>query len=309
MKFGIQHAVGDPRWTPAILAPDAVARFARAAEQVGFDAIAFTDHPAPSAAWVDNGGEGVADPIAGLAFCAALTTTMRLLTFVLVPAYRNPFLAAHQLATVDVLSGGRLTVALGTGYLFGEFRALGADPGSRLAAFDEGVELMLAAWSGADVSHERGPIVAKRTRVLPLPSQHPHPPLWIHGNSTFGVERAGRYGDGWLGMMTHDNEAMVRTTRTRPLPDVATVARRVDEVRTAAVAAGRDPAAVEIVVTGVWPMLDVRAGRSADAYLADVDALEAVGVDWIVSLCCGDDVAAAQDTVARFGEDVITASR
>jgi alkanesulfonate monooxygenase SsuD/methylene tetrahydromethanopterin reductase-like flavin-dependent oxidoreductase (luciferase family) len=74
VKFGIQHAVGDPAWTPAILAPEAVTRFERAAEAVGFDALGFTDHPAPSAAWVDSGGEGVADPIAGLSFCAAVTS-------------------------------------------------------------------------------------------------------------------------------------------------------------------------------------------------------------------------------------------
>lgn len=305
MKFGVQHAVGDPSWTPAILAPDAVARFARTAEAVGFDAIAFTDHPAPSAAWVDSGGEGVADPIAGLSFCAAVTTRIRLLTFVLVPAYRNPFLAAHQLATVDALSAGRLTVGLGTGYLFGEFRALGADPSARLDAFDESVELMLRAWSGADVVQENARFVAKRTRVLPPLVQQPHPPLWIHGNSPFGVERAGRYGDGWLGMMTNDNEVMVRTTRTRPLPDLDTLARRIDEVHRAAAAAGRDPDEVAIIVTGPWPMLDVRAGRPADVYLDEVAKLEALGVDWVVSLCCGDDPLAAQETIERFGEEVI----
>ena len=126
VKFGIQHSVGDPAWTPAILAPAAVSSWVRTAEDVGFDAIGFTDHPAPSAAWVDSGGEGVADLFAGLAFCAALTSRVRLLTFVLVAPYRNPFLAAHQLATLDALSGGRLTVGLGTGYLFGEFKTMGA---------------------------------------------------------------------------------------------------------------------------------------------------------------------------------------
>jgi len=308
VRFGIQHAVGDPAWTPAILHPDEVTRFARTAEAVGFDAIGFTDHPAPSAAWVQSGGEGVADPVAGLAFCAAVTRRIRLLTFVMVPAYRNPFLAAHQLATLDALSAGRLTVGLGTGYLFGEFRALGADPSNRRTEFDEAVELMRQAWSGAEVAHQGDRFVAKRTRVLPGVVQRPHPPLWIHGNSPFGVQRAGRYGDGWLGMMTADNEVIVRTTRTRPLPDLGVLARRIDEVRTVAVAAGRPPEAVEIVVAGAWPMLDVRQGRSVDRYLSEVAALEALGVDWVISLCCGDDPGAAADTVARFGEQVIAGS-
>jgi probable F420-dependent oxidoreductase len=309
MKFAVQHAIGDPAWTPAILQPDAVTAWAQKAEAGGFDAIGFTDHPAPSARWIEQGGEGVADPIASLAFCAAVTRSVRLLTFVLVPTYRNPFVSAHQLATIDALSGGRLTVGLGTGYLFGEFRALGADPGTRLADFDESVDLMLRAWSGEEITAETGGFVAKRTRVLPPVVQTPHPPLWIHGNSPFGTERAARYGQGWLGMMTGDNELLVKTTRTRPLPDFDVLARRIDEVRSAAEAAGRDPDDVEIAVAGAWPMLDGRAGRSADAYLEEVAQLEGLGVDWAISLCCGDDPKAAEETVERFGEEVIGGAR
>jgi probable F420-dependent oxidoreductase len=309
LKFGIQHSVGDPAWTPEILSPSAVTGFARAVEAGGFDAIAFTDHPAPSAGWIDSGGEGVADPIASLAFCAAVTTRVRLLTFVLVPSYRNPLLAAHQLATLDALSGGRLTVGLGTGYLFGEFRALGADPGSRRQDFDDRLALMLRAWSGEEITEQTAELVAKRIRSLPPVVQKPHPPLWIHGNSPFGVARAGRYGDGWLGMMTHDSEVMVRTTRTTPLPDFDSVALRIGEVRRAAEGAGRDPDSVEIVVAGAWPMLDVRKGRAVDVYLEEVALLEALGVDWTISLCCGDDPYAALDTVASFGEQVIGAPR
>jgi probable F420-dependent oxidoreductase len=309
MRFAIQHAVGDPSSTPEILAPEHVTAWARAAEAGGWDAIGFTDHPAPTAPWIDSGGEGVADPFASLGFCAAVTTSVRLLTFVLVAAYRNPFLAAHQLATLDRLSGGRVTVALGTGYLFGEFRALGADPGSRRDVFDERVDVMRQAWSGAEVSTETSDFLAKRIRMLPPVVQKPHPPLWVHGNSPFGVERAGRYAQGWLGMMTTSSDVIARTTRTRPLPDFDTLAQRIGEVREAAARAGRDPAEVEIVVAGAWPMLDVRAGRPAKTYLAEVETLRDLGVDWTASLCCGDDPAVAQETVEQFGEEVIRPSR
>ena len=309
MRFGIQHAIGDPAWCPEILAPAAVTEFARTADEVGFDAIAFTDHPAPSSPWIDSGGEGVADPFTSLAFCAAVTSRVRLITFVLVPSYRNPFLAAHQLSTLDVLSGGRLTVGLGTGYLFGEFRALGVDPGRRRDTFDEGVELMRQAWSGAEITVTTDAFIAKRTRVLPLPVQSPHPPLWIHGNGPFGLARAARYGDGWLGMMTHGDDVIVRTTRTTPLPDIATLARRIDEVRAATAAAGRDPSAVQIVVAGPWPMIDVRRGRAADVYLGEVAALEELGVDWVVGTVCGDDPGASIETLQHFGETVIAPSR
>jgi probable F420-dependent oxidoreductase len=305
MRFAVQHAVGDPAWTPAILAPGAVTAFAKAAEAGGFDAIGFTDHPAPSAAWIDASGEGVADPFSALGFCAAVTSSIRLLTFVLIPSYRNPFLAAHQLATLDALSGGRLTVGLGTGYLFSEFRAVGADPASRRTEFDRAVEMMRTAWAGNEISAETPAFVARRTRVLPPVVQRPHPPLWIHGNSPFGVERAAQYAQGWLGMMTHDNDVLVRTTRTTPLRDLDELARRIDDVRKATVAAGRDPDAVDIVLAGAWPMLNVRTGRPADAYLEEVESLEALGVAWTVSLCCGDDPGAAQETIERFGEEVI----
>ncbi|MHB8465967.1 MAG: TIGR03619 family F420-dependent LLM class oxidoreductase [Acidimicrobiales bacterium] len=305
MRFAIQHAIGDPAWSPATIAPANVRAWCEAAETHGWDAIGFTDHPAPTAPWIDSGGEGVADPIASLAFCAAVTSRIRLLTFVLVPAYRNPFLAAHQLATLDRLSGGRLTIGLGTGYLFGEFRALGADPGTRREAFDRAVDIMRRAWGGEEVTADDGRFAAKRVRGLPPVVQRPHPPLWVHGNSPFGVDRAGRYAQGWLGMMTTGSEVMARTTRTRPLPDLQTLARRIGEVRKAAHSAGRDPEDVEIIVAGAWPMLDVRTRRPADTYRAEIAALEGLGVDWTVSLCCGDDPGVARETVEAFGDEVI----
>jgi probable F420-dependent oxidoreductase len=305
MRFGIQHAVGDPAWVPDVLAPDAVRRFARAAEAGGFGAIAFTDHPAPSAAWVGSGGEGTADWAAGLGFCAAVTDTIRLLTFVLVPGYRNPLLAAHQLATLDALSGGRITVGLGTGYLFSELKALGSDPGRRRAALDETITVLRQAWSGAPVAATGERFEAKGNVVGPPVVQRPHPPLWIHGNGPWGIERAARHGQGWLGMMTGDGDALVRTTRTTPLPDLESVARRIDEVHAATAAHGRDPAEVEIVLAGAWPMLDARTGWSTDELLRTVATLEAMGVDWVVSTCCGDDPGAAVATVERFAAEVI----
>jgi alkanesulfonate monooxygenase SsuD/methylene tetrahydromethanopterin reductase-like flavin-dependent oxidoreductase (luciferase family) len=169
--------------------------------------------------------------------------------------------------------------------------------------------MMRRSWAGEEISAETPGFAARGTLVLPPVAQTPHPPLWIHGNSPFGVERAGRYGQGWLGMMTRDNDVLVRTTRTTPLPDLDVLARRIDEVRCVATAAGRDPDAIDIVVAGAWPMLDVRAGRPAEAYLEQVARLEKLGVTWAVCLCCGDDPRVAQETVERFGEEVIRPGR
>ncbi|HVV31518.1 MAG TPA: LLM class flavin-dependent oxidoreductase, partial [Mycobacteriales bacterium] len=220
----------------------------------------------------------------------------------------NPLATAHQLATLDRLSAGRLTVGLGTGYLFSEFGALGADPAQRRDALDENVTLMRQAWAGETITHRNAQFNARGNKVLPPVVQEPHPPLWIHGNSRFGVERAARYGDGWIGMMTHDNHVIARTTRTAPLRDLDSLARRIDTVRASAQAHGRDPDSLEIAVAGAWPMLDIRTRRPADAYLEEIAQLEKLGVDWALSLGCGDDPVIAQETVAQFGEEVVAHS-
>jgi len=299
----VQHGVGDPAWSAAILDPDAVLRFATLAEAVGFDHLAFTDHPAPSVRWIESGGEGAADPFVSLGFCAAVTRRIRLLTFVLVVAYRNPLIAAHQLATLDVLSGGRLTVGLGTGYLKSELFATGADPSERLADFDVGVDIMRDAWAGRTIEAEGRGVSARGVRVAPPVTQEPHPPLWIHGNSSFGLERAARYGQGWMGMFT--TEALAATTRTVPIPDLDTLGRRIDELRVATEEAGRPADAVEVIAAGPFPQLDIRAGWQADAYAARISDLEVLGVDTILVTVCGDDPAASEDTIEAFARDFI----
>ncbi|WP_235490175.1 LLM class flavin-dependent oxidoreductase, partial [Frankia sp. AvcI1] len=95
------------------LDPDNVATFARTLEEVGFGALAFTDHPAPSAKWLAAGGHETFDPFAALTYCAAVTRRIRLMTHLAVVPYRNPLLQARSMTTVDVLSGGRAIFALG----------------------------------------------------------------------------------------------------------------------------------------------------------------------------------------------------
>lgn len=303
MRFGIQHAVGDPKWTPAILQPAAVRRFVRAAEEVGFEAIGFTDHPAPSANWVERDGEGVADSISALGFCAAITDRMRLLTWLLIPAYHNPFQAAHQIATLDALSGGRVTLGLGTGYLRSELFAAGTDPSNRLKEFDARLELMIEAWSGVTLNASGTGYSGRSVKVLPPIVQRPHPPLWIHGNSPWGTRRAARYGQGWIGML--GSGPLLETIRTMPIPDVDALKVSIDQLRTEIARAGRSDGDVEIIVTGNWSYLDVRNGWPTDAYLEEVARLESLGADWIVITVCGDDAGAAEETVLKFGAEIV----
>jgi probable F420-dependent oxidoreductase len=303
MRFGVQHAVGDPNWIPAILEPTAVRNFVRAAEGAGFDAIGFTDHPSPSTNWIERDGEGVADQISALGFCAGITDRIRLLTWLLIPAYHNPFQAANQLATLDALSGGRVTLGLGTGYLRSELFAAGVDPSSRLQEFDARLALMFEAWTGASITASGTGYSARAVKVLPPIVQQPHPPVWIHGNSPWGTRRAARYAQGWIGMLGAGT--LLDTIRTVPIPDLETLKVRIGTLRSEIERAGRSINDVEIVVTGNWSYLDIRKRWDTDAYLAQVAELESLGADWIVVTICGDDVGAAQETVSAFGSDIV----
>ncbi len=309
MKICVQYANGDPRWVHGILAPAVVKEWSLAAEANGFGGIGFTDHPAPSGRWVDSGGEGVCDPFSALGFCAAVTADIRLFTYVLVPAYRNPFLTAQQITTLDHLSGGRLTLGMGTGYLRSEFKALGVDPAGRVAAFEESMALMARAWEGGDIAEVTPLLEARDTRVLPRVAQRPHPPVWLHANGRWGTEWVAKHAQGWLGILTTDR--LVGTIHTMAMPDVPALTGRLDHLREACDRNGRTFDALDVGLGGAIPMLDVR--RTAaddprydpDEMLRRVAELEALGVNWLFVTCCGDDPRAAVESVQAFGESVL----
>jgi probable F420-dependent oxidoreductase len=307
MRIVVQHAVGDPAWHPSVLAPPFVADFARLAERHGYAGIAFTDHPAPTVRWTAAGGEGSSDPLVSLAYCAAVTSSIELMTFVLALPYHNPFRLAHQAATLDTLSGGRLTLGLGTGYLKGEMRAMGADPGTRLASFDAVLETMLSTWSAESVSGSGPGWSAREVHVQPRPVQRPHPPLWFHGNSAFGRERAARYGGGWLGILT--TPRLATTIRTAHLPDLKAARLAIEDLHRRAGQAGRDPGQIAIGLAGLWPMLDIRRGWDDGAIIEAARSAASIGVGTLFTTICGDDPPAANETLAAFGEQVVGAVR
>jgi probable F420-dependent oxidoreductase len=267
------------------------------------DAISFTDHPAPSDRWVDSGGEGVADLFTSLGFCAAVTSTIRLMTFVLLPTYRNPFVTAHQAATLDHLSEGRVTLGMGTGYLKSEFYALGVDPNNRRERFEEAMMVCKQVWAGQDVTLEGYGYSARGVRSVPSSVQRPHPPLWLHGNTDWAIDWVVREGQGWMGMMI--GEDRIRTLRTRAIPTLEAYEARLFDVRSACERHGRDPATIEISNNGIWSMLDIQAGLHADKMRDDVGRLAAMGVDWIAFNICGHDPNASIDTLEWFATEII----
>src|SRR5882757_2497989 len=299
MRFTLRYPMphgGDER----LLTPETIALVARAAEDSGFDGIAFTEHPAPSAKWLEGGGHESLDPLTALAFVAGVTERIRLLTYLLVLPYRNPLLAAKQAATVDRLSAGRLTMAIGTGYLRSEFAALGVDFDERNELFDEAVEVLVGAWRTPAFSFEGRHFSAVAQTQRPEPVQQPHPPLWVGGNSRRSRRRAARFGQGWTPLLI--DEDMSRTTRTPPLSSPAVLADAIGDLRELTAEAGRDPSALDVQVE--WSRLDdVDAGLPS--ILDAVGQLAEAGATWVVFEPPGHDVDATLDVVRSYGELVI----
>jgi probable F420-dependent oxidoreductase len=183
---------------------------ARRAEALGYDAVVVGDHVVlprhidsrpPSG---DIGGGAFApeadylEPVSMLGFLAGATRRIRIGTSVLVLPYRNPVLTAKMLATVDTLSGGRLFVGVGAGWLAEEFEALAAPPFARRGEVaDEWLEILLRLWTEDDPKVHGHFYTVAGVGCFPRPAQRPHPPILVGGNSRAAIRRAARYGQGW----------------------------------------------------------------------------------------------------------------
>ena len=217
---------------------EAVAEVATAAERAGFDAAFVTEHPVPEERWLAGGGHQALDPFVALSFAAASTTTLRLQTNLTVLPYRNPLLTAKSVASLDLLSGGRVLLGVGAGYLKPEFFALGADFEDRNARTDAALVAMKRAWRGEPFEIE-GPDGRLRThRVLPRPRQQPHPPIWMGGNSRIAIRRAARHCQGWMPFPNPRKYAS--RVRTAPIETLDDLSERLTLLRSEADRFGRE---------------------------------------------------------------------
>lgn len=142
--------------------------------------------------------EPTLESLTSLAFVAGGTTRLQLGVGVLVLPYRNPLIMAKVLATLDILSGGRLVCGLGLGWLREEFDALQVPFGRRRARLEEGIELMRRCWESSPVEyHGEEYRVDSPVHFVPRPSRTV--PLYFGGNSDAAVARAARLGNGWIG--------------------------------------------------------------------------------------------------------------
>jgi probable F420-dependent oxidoreductase len=274
-----------------------VAEVAAAAERAGFDACFVTDHPFPVQRWLDGGGHHALDPFVALSFAAAATSRLRLQTHILVLPYRNPFLAAKAALSLDVLSGGRLTLGVAAGYLRGEFGALGADFESRNEVSDEAIRAMKLAWTQADLHFEGRGFRARGNTMLPRPVQRPHPPVWVGGNSRQAIRRAVDLGEGWVPFP--NTRAMAPHTRTATIESRSDLAARIEMARSYARERGRTaPLDICFSLEGEG----APGGVPGDHLAAEVADLAALGVTWLAVGFAGETRAAYLEEIARFGE-------
>jgi probable F420-dependent oxidoreductase len=192
--------------------------------------------PMPGQPW-PKPFERVMDPLVSLAFVAAVTSRIRLGTSVLIMPYYTPVILAKQLATLDVVSGGRLDVGLGLGWSKDEFDAVGVPYQHRGKRADEFLRCLKAIWTEDPVEFKGEFYSVPRAKVEPRPLQRPHPPITIGGYGPTVIRRAVTY-DGFNGGNV-------------PLGQVAPL---VKEIKAAAEGTGRDPATLQIVSRGSFQL-------------------------------------------------------
>jgi probable F420-dependent oxidoreductase len=193
MAEGLKLALYGLHWGG--VGADVLARRARQAEEAGFEALWVGDHIALPR---ETGQQPRLEAVVTVAALAAVTTRIRLGIGVIVLPQRQPVLLAKQLSSLDRLSGGRLSVGVGVGYIEPELRALGVSLADRAARTDEYLAAMRALW--ADAGSFSGQFVSF-TDVFqqPGPVQRPHPPIIVGGHVPAAYRRAVRHGNGWYG--------------------------------------------------------------------------------------------------------------
>lgn len=232
MRVGFGLPVAGAWATPAN-----VARFAATAEELGYGSLwTFQRLIVAEGDQVLPVYRSVLDPLIALSFAAAHTTRARLGVAIVNAPFVSPTVLAKQAATLDVLSGGRLDLGLGTGWSPAEFAATGASMARRGRRVEEYAAVLRALWAPGVASHDGEFYTVPPASMEPKPVQRPGPPLLFGGSVPAALRRAGRLGDGWI---------------SRSAQDLSAIAADVAEVRRGALEAGKDPSSVRIICRGV----------------------------------------------------------
>ena len=251
----------------AMASPDNLRRLAQAAETLDYDHIWVSDHiviPREVDSFYPYAADGVApfqhdntyfEPLAALNFLAGCTDRVRLGTHVLILPYRNPVLTAKILATLDVLSAGRLILGCGVGWMEEEFQALGLDTYARRGEVtNEYIQIFKELWTADEPEFHGRHYDISGAGFLPKPVQRPHPPIWVGGHTNPAIRRAATLGDGWMPI----------GLRPPAILEPEELAEKIARLRRISARAGRDANAVDLVF-------------STDCVFADADAVDGSG--------------------------------
>jgi len=214
--------------------PDSIRHIARRAEELGYASLwTYQRVLNPVAEPLGPAHESVLDPVVPLALVAGVTERIRLGTATICAPFTAPALLAKTLASLDVVSGGRLTAGLGMGWMPQEYAAAGVPFERRGARMDEYLRCLEALWTQDPVEFAGDFYTVPRSHVAPKPVQRPHPPVLLGGAAAPALRRAGRLAQGWIAGSRHD---------------LTNLGASIELVREGAREAGRDPDALQILV-------------------------------------------------------------
>jgi len=291
-------------------------------EELGYAYMAVPDHVviptqidsiypySPDGSFPGSGLGECMDQLTAISYATAVTTKLRMLTSVMVVPHRPALLTAKIIATIDRLSGGRITIGCGAGWMEEEFRALQVpDYADRGAVTNEYLETFRTVWQNELASYDGNYVRFANVSTRPLPVQQPGPPLWIGGESAAALRRVVSHGDGWY---------PIGNNPKFPLDTHARIAARLDRLRGLADEGDRDMATIDLSYWSPWNRIGKEMKNkdgdrmiltgSAATVAEDVAQLKAVGFRHLILSLSGHDLSESRDRMERFMSDVAAKS-
>ena len=297
----------------ALATPENLRTLATRGEELGFDHVWISDHvviPTQIASPYPYTTTGVppidpvqpyCDPLSTLGYLAACTREIKLGIHVLVLPYRDPIVTAKAVASLDYMSGGRVILGVGVGWMEEEFKALGLDTfAERGKVTNEYIRIFKELWTKDDPEFQGRYHKFSGIRFYPKPVQKPHPPIWIGGHSAAALRRAARLGDGWMPI------------GLRPPAELEPeeMAELIDQLREMSVTAGRAQDAVDTVFSTNLAFNPPPGGPrrtltgTAEEIGADIVLYQQVGVEHFIFAFEGDGPEQLLENMERFAQEV-----
>ena len=314
MKFGFGIPTRGPMATP-----EGIATLVQKGEALGFAIISVSDHIIipkridstypyhESGAFAGSPSGECMEQLSVLSFLVGMTSSARLLTSVMVLPHRPPVLTAKALATIDVLSRGRLIVGCGVGWMREEFEAIGAPAyDERGSVGDEYIRAFKELWTSDNPAFEGKYCRFANVAFAPKPVQKPHPPIWVGGESPAALRRAGRLADAWY---------PIGTNPRYPVGTPEQFAEYAARVKRHAQEAGRDASALDFAYSASWlndqqaqtlPNGERRSLTGTPQQIAgDIKRYEDLGVRHIMVNLQGDTQAQTLERMQRFADRIM----